>query len=309
MPFMKHDTESQMLYADTPFLKGEFKYVELEEGLWIFHSDMRYKNNVSFKPVYDKFLPADYHFISINFIENKLKDGSYEFINFKVENHSLSFSKPGNDILNYHFKGSKETMYILYFSEKWAEKNIMGSSSVPKSAKNLLSDTKKDFLNYGFKKQDFQQFADSLFVAFGQTAKPNVFELKKLSYAYLGLFFDSLEQEENLNSNELSHGDRVKIQMVENYLTQNLYAKFPGIDALSKKFKVSATRLKENFKLLYGLPIYSYFQDIKMKLALEYIENTELKIKDVALKFEYENVSKFSKAFQKCHGKLPSEYR
>lgn len=309
MPFMKHNEEIQMLHADTPFLKGEFKYVELEEGLWIFRSDMFYKNNVSYKPVYDKFLPADYYFISLNFIENKIKGSSYKFNNFKIENHSLSFSKPATDFLNCHFKGSKETMYILYFSEEWANRNIMQSSSVPVSAKNLLTDAKKDFLNYGFKKEDFKQFTDKLLVAFGQLTKPNVFELKRLSYEFLSLFFDSLEQEENLNSNELSHGERIKIQKIERYLTQNLYSKFPGIDALSKKFKISPTRLKQNFKLLYGKPIYGYFKNIKMHLALECIENTDLKIKDIALKFEYENVSKFSKAFQKCHNKLPSEYR
>ena len=309
MPFMKHDEECQMLHADTPFLKGEFKYVELEKGLWIFHSDMFYKNNISYKPVYDKFLPADYYFISINFLENEMNMNSYEFNNFKIENHSLSFSKPGKDFLNCHFKGSKETMYILYFSEEWANKNIMHSNSVPINAKNLLTDDEKEFLNYGFKKEDFQQLTDKLLTAFGHLTKPNIFDLKRLSYEYLRLFFDTLVVEENLNSNELSQGDRIKIQKIEHYLTQILYAKFPGIDMLSEKFKISPTKLKKNFKLLYGTPIYTYFQNLKMQLALSYIENTNMMIKEIALKFDYENVSKFSKAFQKCHTKLPSEFR
>jgi AraC-like DNA-binding protein len=309
MPFMKHNEEIQMLHADTPFLKGEFKYAELEDGLWIFHSDMFYKNNISYKPVYDKFLPANYFFISINFIENKTSKNSYEFNNFKIENHSLSFSKPGTDFLNCHFKGSKETMYILYFSEEWADKNIMHSDTIPVIAKDLLNDNEKDFLNYGFKRENFEQLVDKLLTAFGQSAKPNIFDLKRISYDYLRLFFDSLVEEDNLNSNELSHGDRIKVQKIENYLTQILYDKFPGIDVLSEKFKISPTKLKKNFKLLYGYPIYAYFQNLKMQLALEYIEKTDKMIKEIALKFNYENVSKFSKAFQKCHDKLPSEFR
>lgn len=306
---MKHNAESQMLHADTPFLKGEFKYAELEEGLWIFRSHMRYKNNVSYQPIYDKFLPADYYFISMNYIENGLKNDSYEFNDFRIKNHSISFSKPAKDFLNCHFKGSKETMYILYFSEEWANKNIKQSTSVPASVKNLIADPNKEFLNYSFKKEDFQQLEKNLFTAFGPDTKPNIFELKRLSYEYLSLFFNSLEQEENLNSNELSQKDRVKIQKIEHFLTQNLYAKFPGIDLLSEKYKISATRLKENFKLCYGQPIFGYFQDNKMKLALKYLENTPLKIKEIASKFNYENVSKFSKAFQKIHGQLPSEYK
>lgn len=309
LPFMKHDSEKQMLYADTPFLKGEFCYSELEHGLWVFSSIMEYKNNVAYKPVYDKFLPADYYCVTINFIENELYDRAYEFNNVKITNHSLSFSKPGTDFINCHFKGSKETMYMLYFSEEWADKNITNSTSISQSVHALMEDKQKDFLNYSIIQNEFQPLVDHLQANFDQVSKPNIFELKKLSYEFLTLFFSSLEMEDNFNSNQLSHGDRIKIQKIEHHLSRNLYQKFPGIDVLSEKFKISPTRLKQNFKILYGVPIFAYFQNAKMKMALYYIEKTELKIKDIALKFDYENVGKFSKAFQKCHGQLPSKHR
>lgn len=309
LPFMEHNAEKQMLHADTPFLKGEFCYVELESGLWIFSSIMTYKNNVAYKPVYDKFLPADYYCVTINFNENDHHDSNYELNDMKITNHSLSFTKPASDFINCHFKGSKETMYILYFSEQWAQNNIMNSSSISASASQLIFSKEKSFLNYSIYVQDFQPLVTRLQYAFENGSKPNTFELKKLSYEFLTLFFDTLTVEDNLNSNQLSHGDRVKIQKVEHYLSSKLYQKFPGIDVLADRFKISPTQLKKNFKVLYGLPIYAYFQDAKMKIALHYIEKTDLKIKDIALKFEYENVSKFSKAFEKCHGKLPSKYR
>lgn len=307
MPFMKHDKKRQVLHSDTPFLKGEFCYAELEEGLWIFQSDMKYKNNISYKPIYDKFLPADYYFISINFVENKFKDKSYEFNNFKISNHSLTFSRPATDFLNCHFKDSHEIMYILYFSEKWAKKNIINSGTVPKTVKKLLNNASIDFLNYSFKYEDFKLLHSSLNKGFNSTPSPNMFELKKISYDFFSIFFSSLEEEENLNSNELKHVDRIKIQRVEHFLSNNLYQKFPGIDSLSEKFNISPTKLKQNYKTLYGKPIFSHFQENKMEFALEYIKNGELKIKEVADKFNYENASKFSKAFYKCHDKLPSE--
>ncbi len=309
MPFMKHNEERQVLYADTPFVKGEFYYVELEEGLWIMKSDMFYKNNVSYQPIYDKFLPSDYYFISINSIENELTNDTYEFNNVKIKNHSISFSKPATDFLNGHFKGATEIMYILYFNQEWAKKNILESTTTPDTVKQLLNDTQKEFLNYSYDKKAFKDLIAQLSTAFNHKEKPNVFELKKLTYTYFSVFFDSLEREDNVNSNQLSYGDRIKIGKIEHYLSQNLFQKFPGIDNLAKDHKISPTRLKENFKIMYGSSIFKHFQANKMQLAEQYVKNTDLKIKDIAAKFGYENVSKFSQTFQKCQGILPSEYR
>ena len=43
MPFMKVDEKNQMIYTDTPFCKGEFRYAELEQRLWIMNTFMFYK--------------------------------------------------------------------------------------------------------------------------------------------------------------------------------------------------------------------------------------------------------------------------
>jgi len=309
MPFMKHDTERQMLHADTPFVKGEFHYVELESGLWIMYSDMFYKNNVAYKPIYDKFLPADYYFISVNSIENTHRDPSYEFNNFSVANNSISFSKPAKDSLNYHFKNSTERMIILYFDQAWANKNIVDSSTTPTVVKDLFADGQKEFLNYGYNEKNFKNLIGGISGSFLTSTKPNVFELKRMAYEYMGTFYDSLEQKNNLYSFSLSQADKVKMQKIEHQLSNNLYAKFPGIEALANKYKVSPTKLKQDFKTLYGETIFNYFQRNKMLLALQYVEATDLKIKDIALKLGYENESKFSKTFQKIHQKLPSEHR
>lgn len=309
MPFMKHDTEKQMLHADTPFVKGAFYYVELEEGLWIMLSDMYYKNNLAYKPIYDKFLPANYYSISANTIENKRSNHSYEFNNFIVQNNSISFSKPAKDFLNCHFKSSKETMTILYFNENWATKNIINSPTTPLVLKKLFGDPTKEFLNYYYNDRSFKNLIDNISDSFVNSAKPNVFELKRMAYEYISLFFDSLEQKENLNSFSLSQKNKLKIQKVECYLTNDLYSKFPGIEVLAKKYKISPTKLKKDFKTLYGESLFEYFQKNKMRLALEHVENTSLKIKDIAIKFGYENDSKFSKAFFKHNHKTPSELR
>lgn len=309
MPFMKHDTVRQMLHADTPFVKGQFYYVELEPGLWIMYSDMFYKNNLAYKPIYDKFLPADYYFISVNSVENTRRDPSYAFNDFSVANDSISFSKPAKDSVNHHFKNSTERMVILYFDQAWAQSNILVSPTTPSAVKNLFADTKKDFINYGFKEKNFKRLIQNISESFLTSAQPNVFALKRMAYEYITTFFNSLEQKDNLGALSLSQADKVKIQKIEHLLSNQLYAKFPGITVLAKMYKVSPTKLKQDFKTLYGETIFNYFQRNKMQLALKYVEETNLKIKEIALKLDYGNESKFSKAFQKIHKRLPSEHR
>lgn len=309
MPFMKKDIEKQLLYADTPFVKGVFCFVELEPGLWIMNSEMNYKNNVSYKPIYDKISPPDYYTLTINLVENKFKNDFFKTNDFIINHRSISFLKPEEDFLHSHFKGSKESKYILYFDQEWVDNHIINSSVVNKEVKDLFLNTEKGYLNYTYDDESLQILIKRLKECFDTSAKPNVFGLKKLAYDYLSLFFESLKVGNNFNSHELALKDKLKIQKIEHYLVSNLYKKFVGIDYLAAKCKMSPTKLKKNFKLLYGVPIFQYYQDQKMRLALSYLESGEMKIKDIAKKLDYENVSKFTKAFKKYYNQLPSQVK
>ena len=309
MPFMKNDGERQLLYADTPFLKGDFHYAELEKGLWIMRAEMYYKNNVCYKPIYDNLLPANYYFISINLVENNYNIDSYKFNNFKIQNNSISFSKPQIDYANYHFKNSKETMYIAYFDETWLKKNIIESPFLPENFNEFLLNKDKDFFNYRFSDNSFESLIQNFSNLFENSTKPNFFELKKLTYEFFTLFLLSLKKGKTLNFNNLKLQDRFKIEKIEHYLLGRLYDKFPGIEYLSIENKISATKLKQDFKSLHGCSIFNFFQQKKMELAYSFVKDSNLKVKEISLKFSYENVSKFSKAFYKQHNILPSDLR
>ncbi|AUP77877.1 hypothetical protein C1H87_03775 [Flavivirga eckloniae] len=309
MPFMKVDEERQMLYSDTPFVKGEFSYVELEPGLWIMNSTMLYKNNVSYRPIYDKMLESNYYCVTISLVENKFNADFYEFDNYKVESHSITFVKPATDFLFCHFKGSKEKMYILYFSETWAKNNIMNSPSISIGVKNLFSNKSIEVLNYIYDKKEFSGLIRNLSYYFNNSPKPNLLELKKITYHFFDLFFSSLEKRDTRESFKLSLKEQMKIEKIEHFLKGNLYNKFPGIEIISDKFNIAPSTLKRSFKLVYGTSVFKYFQNKQMDLALDYFKSHDTMVKDVSQIFGYENVSKFSSAFQKRHNMLPSEIK
>ena len=132
---------------------------------------------------------------------------------------------------------------------------------------------------------------------FNSQEKPNQISLKKHTYSFLELFLESYDHFVVCKVNELKSRDRIFLKKIEDYLLDNLFEKFVGIQEIADKFKVSPTKLKKDFKTLYGTTIYAYFKENQMKLALQILNEQGCKIKELATMFQYENHSKFSKAF------------
>lgn len=81
------------------------------------------------------------------------------------------------------------------------------------------------------------------------------------------------------------------------------------IDRLAEEFHVSATQLKNSFKGVYGVSVYAFVRAQKMYGAARLLEETNATILEIAGKFDYDNGSKFAKAFRDVMGKPPKQYR
>ncbi|MFN5133966.1 MAG: helix-turn-helix domain-containing protein [Chitinophagaceae bacterium] len=67
------------------------------------------------------------------------------------------------------------------------------------------------------------------------------------------------------------------------------------------------SKLKSNFKQVYGTGIYEYYQKNRMRKARNMLITNNYTIKEVGLKLGYTNLSNFSLAFKKEFGVLPSQ--
>jgi len=90
-------------------------------------------------------------------------------------------------------------------------------------------------------------------------------------------------------------------------LTTNLEDGCPTIQSLSQEFGISPTKLKTNFKIVFGKPIFQYFQEERMDLAKKWIESGGCSISEIGYKVGYTNLSKFSSAYKKHFGFTPKE--
>jgi len=105
----------------------------------------------------------------------------------------------------------------------------------------------------------------------------------------------------------LSKTDIDRMMQVETALSRNIFEPAPTINQLAKMVSISESKLKKDFKLIYGLPVYEYFQKVRMQAAKDKLLSGDHSVKEVAMELGYSNLSNFTIAFKKEFGLLPSK--
>ena len=98
-----------------------------------------------------------------------------------------------------------------------------------------------------------------------------------------------------------------RLMKVENLLVRDLSEKPPTIDELAKLATMSATRLKNGFKKMYGSGIYAYYQSMRLQKAKELLISGKYSIKETAAATGFNNAANFAIAFKKQFNILPSQ--
>jgi AraC-like DNA-binding protein len=321
-PFVKHSREKQCISSNNPVCEGGFYYHKLEEGCWIVYSKMRYKTNVAYDLAYDDrddestgMTPDDYYMLSLNNINNTVEvSKSICEKQLCFPQYSWTFFKPRERHCDLNFKGANNRYITLYFNEEWLRKNLMPHSLFTESKLDCFINSERRYIVWALSGKDevmknFELF-DKVMNIGGDVQQIEWLDLK---FSTLALIFDLLKlcKEQNIAENclQIEYDGKFRMNQVEHYLGKHLLDKFPGIELLASKFNVSETKLKTEFKQLFGEPVYHYFKERQMQLAKELLTENQLIIKEISYKLGYENTSKFSAAFKKHHGILPSELR
>ena len=105
---------------------------------------------------------------------------------------------------------------------------------------------------------------------------------------------------ENVNYDNLNK----MISYIENNLLNEI-----NINDLSKIVGISSNSLQRIFTFITGITITEYIKRRRLSKAFEEIKNTNTKIVDVALKYQYNSTISFDRAFKKLFGVTPIECR
>jgi AraC-like DNA-binding protein len=315
-PFVKHNKERGSLYANTPYCVGGFNYQKLEEGCWIIYSRTKFKSNVAFDLVYNMAAgrnAADgYYMLSLNHVTNQMQVKNHLCGKQLISaNYSWTFFKPNERSCDLNFKGAENKFLTLYFNEEWLQKNLIQNSLFSEARLNAFLESDHSHIVWpltGTEEviKNFKVF-DEVMNIHGDKHQVDFLNLKFCTINLAFDFFRLCKEQDVVGAHApIDFSDRYSINRLENYLLNHLTAKFPGIDFLAEKFGISESKLKTEFRQFFGKPVFQYFQEKQMQLAKELLMEGQLLVKEISFRLGYENVSKFSAAFKKHHGVLPS---
>lgn len=120
--------------------------------------------------------------------------------------------------------------------------------------------------------------------------------------------FHKQRQNAGVEQRTFSVQEKKALESVRQAIEQNILNP-PELWQLCKISAMGQTKLRESFKIVYGVPIGTYIRQMKMRYALILMEKPDLTIGTIAEHLGYANASKFAVAFRKVYKQSPKEYR
>ncbi|UEG49928.1 AraC family transcriptional regulator [Ferruginibacter lapsinanis] len=194
----------------------------------------------------------------------------------------------------------------ILFNKKWLKKYLHLDSDADVLQKYLSLKTE----SFDIEKLDdeYQKLLDDLWRIEKDDPMKNIFLQNRVSLLVERFFsrlyskMDLLEGKFNLTEDEVRRLVKVQQLLVSNFSEQP-----PTIDEFSKLASMSVTKLKKNFKDIYGDSIYAYYQKIRLQKARELLATGKYNVKETAEAIGYANPSNFINAFKKQYKELPGD--
>ena len=97
-------------------------------------------------------------------------------------------------------------------------------------------------------------------------------------------------------------------QQAINFIEKNLLANIDA-DDVSKHINSSTDYFQRTFNIVTGISISEYIRNRRLTLAGDELKNTQAKVIDLSMKYNYDSPDSFTKAFTRFHGVTPSAAR
>lgn len=105
------------------------------------------------------------------------------------------------------------------------------------------------------------------------------------------------------------NSDVRQVHKVRDYILQNLGKENLDMKTLSQTFFTNDSKLKNDFKKVFGITPFQFIKNERLRLAKELVQNTTLPLKNVSHTCGFNNYPHFSYAFKDEFGISPKELR
>lgn len=306
-PFVKWDPKKNKLSLNNFLAKNETYYIEISDGLWFYASDMYSKVNLEFVGYFNDNEPKEYYSFGYNLIKHTSakKMALNSGISYSVG--SWNFFKPNHKLHHIIFKNTNIQLAGLYMSRKWINEHLVTHTNYlnspldffinSKSTFNLLPDAghKTDFIN------------NALEIAAISDKKERQLKLEEFATSTINYVLNNKHIEFNNKLIDADPDVLIKLTKVEKRLCDCLLSEFPGIETLASEISVSPAKLKTDFKNYFGDSIYQYYLGKQLLYAKDLLTLNNKSVSETAEILGYKNIGKFTVAFEKKFGVLPSK--
>ncbi len=311
-PFVNYDEKMQCLETDSKFMKIKFKYIKIEEGLWMTATHSHWKVNVKVVALADE-VPSDYFFLGYSrSTDNIMVYASEERHLFENNSHSWTFYKSTTALDAYFKKDCKAFTTLFIFNRAWFEANIQPCKDIKKELVEQILDANYAYKSYIYENrtiinQKYIQLYEK--INDKQISDIDLANLLTTVKSYITDFFTTYFglQQQPMSDLSVKIYDRTRMEMVEKYLQTKLNKEFVGLETIADKFKISVSKLNTDFKIVYGVTVYQYFLKLQMELSIELLQK-KYSISNISAILGYENPSKYSAKFKDVFGVIPSKY-
>ncbi len=131
--------------------------------------------------------------------------------------------------------------------------------------------------------------------------------------AVMGMLASQLEshqQEQTINGQrpELSLPEFEKIKGLTEMIRNNPGEKI-SVEDLAARLGFSPRKLQRGIRIVYGYSAHEFITNVRMELARELMETTDMNVSEICYNIGYSSRSHFSKMFRTRFGVLPSSYK
>lgn len=310
LPLTYHLPLKQSIGLKTPLCKAKICYRKIEDGFWILTAEMDLEENIIMKSDYDKNFSDDYYVLTFSLFESNFifeDSGS-----IKTVSSCWTFSKPGTEVRTPFYKDTSGVFFTFWINKAWVNKEFLSGNLGQQEAIESFFNEKKGFftgLHITPKTNSLIKKMEGILRA--DTDKNIVTEdFKKDCLKLILDFFDSSFESDRIKKNvSLKNSDYYNVIKAEKIISDNFCLPFIGIRYIAREIDISPTKLKSDFKDVFGISILQYHKEKNMLFALQLLQNSDIRIKNIAILTGYGNTSNFTSSFKKRFKKLPYEVR
>ncbi|MCW3112112.1 MAG: AraC family transcriptional regulator [Segetibacter sp.] len=301
---VKSRVSNNQFAVNLPFGRGYCWAEKLPSGITILVSDTCLKEAVSIERP-----EGEEHYFTLQFNEEAADETDVTVKPRRSAEEFESFVKLSHTLIpeTFVFPSTKRLRSVKFFFNKEHLSTLVG--------KQAFEEILSQYFPVVMKSENLEPIATEYRVMLDDLWTDKMNQPLKLNYIQnrvlllLEKYILKLYERKDLQGKKLKRSDdeTLRLMKVEALLVKNFAVAPPTIDELSRISAMSPTKLKNDFKALYGLPIYEYYQKNRMLKAKSLLVLAKYTIKEVGIMVGYSNLSHFANTFKKEFGFLPSE--